>query len=197
MSNHESSWKAFLCLESPLERIPTKGRKAIYIYLAPPLPVKDAMWYFKQCACVPLSLGSTQLVRNCATNGRAISTRSRHWDMVNYFNIQHKKDSTRLFHFVMQFILQVTFLRAQKGFVGSSFLEVAVGVVFHGPANCTFVNVNFFHKVLFRESCWKPIKMTVLWYESHLIVVAWKPCSFNLNFLLPSRVKKDPVDPPA
>ena len=90
MSNPESSWKAFLCLESPLERIWTKGRQAIYIYLAPPLPVKDAMWYLKQCACAPLSLGSTQLVRNCATNCRAISTR-RHRDVNDYFNIQQKK----------------------------------------------------------------------------------------------------------
>ena len=90
MSNPESSWKAFLCLESPLERIPTKGRQAIYIYLAPPLPVKDAMWYFKQCACAPLSLGSTQQVRSCATKCWTISTR-RHRDLCNYFNIQQKK----------------------------------------------------------------------------------------------------------
>ena len=95
MSNPESSWKAFLCLESPLERIPTKGRKAIYIYLAPPLPVKDAMWYFKQCACAPLSLRSTQLVRNCATNCWAISTR-RHRDLDNYFNIQQKRFNTSI-----------------------------------------------------------------------------------------------------
>ena len=95
MSNPESSWKAFLCLESPLERIPTKGRQAICIYLVPPLPVKDAMWYFKHCACASLSLGSTQLVRNCATNCWAISTR-RHRDLDNYFNIQQKRFNTSI-----------------------------------------------------------------------------------------------------
>ena len=95
MSNPESSWKAFLCLESPLERIPTKGRQAIYIYLALPLPVKDAMWYLKQCACAPLSLGSAQQVRNCATNCWAISTR-RHRDLCNYSNFQQKRFNTSI-----------------------------------------------------------------------------------------------------
>ena len=148
MSNPESSWKAFLCLESPLERIPTKGRQAIYIYLAPPLPVKDAMWYFKQCACAPLSLGQP----NKWEIAQQSAGQFQHADIEIYVTIStfSQKDSTRLFHFVMRCILQVTFLRAQQGVISSSFREGAVNVVFHRPSNWKRNgNVNFFSKKSF------------------------------------------------
>ena len=189
MSNPESSWKAFLCLESPLERIWTKGRQAIYIYLAPPLPVKDAMWYFKQCACAPLSLGQP----NKWEIAQQIAGQFQHADIEIYVTIStfSQKDSTRLFHFVMHCLLQVTFLRAQQGVMGSSFLEDAVSVVFHRPAIWKWNrNVNFFSKFLFSEylglNKYESIsskffsenlgaiqkRWHVQWCEPHLLVVA-------------------------
>ena len=98
MSNPESSWKAFLCLESPLERIWTKGRQAIYIYLAPPLPVKDAMWYFKQCACAPLSLGQP----NKWEIAQQIAEQFQHADIEIYVTIStFSKKKIQHVHFIL------------------------------------------------------------------------------------------------